>query len=155
MFIFAIYLTNQVYCKYKMKEISTILNILKVQAVITKKFDGLSLHGISLTDYLILYILNSAPGNRLKRIDLAENTGLTASGITRVILPMEKMGLVEKQNSDRDARVSYVKLTSAGERIFKEATITAEYISKKLLEGIVTEDLSIFAGQLKTLGGDL
>ncbi|UMQ42211.1 MarR family transcriptional regulator [Chryseobacterium sp. Y16C] len=138
-----------------MKEISTILNILKVQSVITKKFDGLSLHGISLTDYMILYILSNAPGNRLKRIDLAENTGLTASGITRIILPMEKMGLVEKENSDRDARVSYVKLTSAGERIFTEATTTAGYISKKLLEGIVTEDLSAFAGQLKILGGDL
>jgi hypothetical protein len=65
------------------------------------------------------------------------------------------MGLVAKENSDRDARVSYVKLTSAGERIFTEATTTAEYISKKLLDGIVTENLSAFAGQLKILGGDL
>ncbi|WP_367331381.1 MarR family winged helix-turn-helix transcriptional regulator [Sphingobacterium multivorum] len=138
-----------------MKEISTILNILKVQSVITKKFDGLSLHGISLTDYMILYILSNSPGNRLKRIDLAEHTGLTASGITRVILPMEKIGLVEKENSDRDARVSYVKLTSTGERIFAEATTTAEYISKKLLDGIVTENLNVFAGQLRILGGDL
>lgn len=104
---------------------------------------------------MILYILSNAPGNRLKRIDLAENTGLTASGITRIILPMEKMGLVEKENSNRDARVSYVKLTSAGQRIFTEATITAESISKKLLDGIVTENLNVFAGQLKTLGGDL
>jgi len=138
-----------------MKEISIILNILKVQSVITKKFDGLSLHGISLNDYMILYILSNAPGNRLKRIDLAERTGLTASGITRIILPMEKMGLVAKENSDRDARVSYVKLTSAGERIFTEATTTAEHISKKLLDGIATENLSAFAGQLKILGGDL
>ncbi|MGE8426038.1 MAG: MarR family winged helix-turn-helix transcriptional regulator, partial [Sphingobacterium siyangense] len=86
----------------------------KVQSVITKKFDGLSLHGLSLTDFMILHILSQTSGNRLRRIDLAESTGLTASGITRIISPMEKMGLVVKEHNDRDARVSYVKLTAAG-----------------------------------------
>ncbi len=56
-------------------EVNIILNLLKVQSHITKKFDGLSLHGISLTDFMILHILSSVPGNRLKRIDLAEGIG--------------------------------------------------------------------------------
>jgi len=34
-----------------MNAINTILNIVKVQSVITKKFDELSLHGLSLTDF--------------------------------------------------------------------------------------------------------
>ncbi|MCS4168081.1 MULTISPECIES: MarR family winged helix-turn-helix transcriptional regulator [Sphingobacterium] len=138
-----------------MTAINTILNIIKVQSVITKKFDGLSLHGLSLTDFMILHILSQASGNRLRRIDLAESTGLTASGITRIISPMEKMGLVVKEHNDRDARVSYVKLTAAGDRIFKEATVTAEHIANKLLDGMAVTDLLIFAGQLKSLGGDL
>jgi len=138
-----------------MNAINTILNIVKVQSVITKKFDGLSLHGLSLTDFLILHILSQVPGNRLRRIDLAESTGLTASGITRIISPMEKMGLVVKEHNDRDARVSYVKLTAAGDRIFKEATVTAEHIANKLLDGMAVTDLLIFAAQLKSLGGDL
>ena len=138
-----------------MNAINTILNIVKVQSVITKKFDGLSLHGLSLTDFMILHILSQASGNRLRRIDLAESTGLTASGITRIISPMEKMGLVVKEHNDRDARVSYVKLTAAGDRIFKEATVTAEHIANKLLDGMAVTDLLIFAAQLKSLGGDL
>ena len=146
---------NQVFCKYNMTAINTILNIIKVQSVITKKFDGLSLHGLSLTDFMILHILSQASGNRLRRIDLAESTGLTASGITRIISPMEKMGLVVKEHNDRDARVSYVKLTAAGDRIFKEATVTAEHIANKLLDGMAVTDLLIFATQLKSLGGDL
>ncbi|GGG59778.1 MarR family winged helix-turn-helix transcriptional regulator [Epilithonimonas arachidiradicis] len=136
-------------------EIEIILNILKVQSVIAKKFDGLSLHGISLTDFMILQILSNVPGKRLKRIDLAESTGLTASGITRIILPMEKMGLVVKESNDRDARVSYVKITDAGQRVFKEATVTASYISKNLLDGITTDELKAFASKLKVLGGDI
>ncbi|WP_394678354.1 MarR family winged helix-turn-helix transcriptional regulator [uncultured Sphingobacterium sp.] len=138
-----------------MTAINTILNIIKVQSVITKKFDGLSLHGLSLTDFMILHILSQASGNRLRRIDLAESTGLTASGITRIISPMEKMGLVVKEHNDRDARVSYVKLTAAGDRIFKEATVTAEHIANKLLDGMDVTDLLVFAAQLKSLGGDL
>ena len=138
-----------------MNAINTILNIVKVQSVITKKFDGLSLHGLSLTDFMILHILSQASGNRLRRIDLAESTGLTASGITRIISPMEKMGLVVKEHNDRDARVSYVKLTAAGDRIFKEATVTAEHIANKLLDGMAVTDLLVFAAQLKSLGGDL
>ncbi len=138
-----------------MNAINTILNIVKVQSVITKKFDGLSLHGLSLTDFMILHILSQVPGNRLRRIDLAESTGLTASGITRIISPMEKMGLVVKEHNDRDAWVSYVKLTAAGDRILKEATVTAEHIANKLLDGMAVTDLLIFAAQLKSLGGDL
>jgi len=138
-----------------MNAINTILNIVKVQSVITKKFDGLSLHGLSLTDFMILHILSQVPGNRLRRIDLAESTGLTASGITRIISPMEKMGLVVKEHNDRDARVSYVKLTAAGDRILKEATVKAEHIANKLLDGMAVTDLLIFAAQLKSLGGDL
>jgi len=148
-------LTNKVFYKYNMTAINTILNIIKVQSVITKKFDGLSLHGLSLTDFMILHILSQASGNRLRRIDLAESTGLTASGITRIISPMEKMGLVVKEHNDRDARVSYVKLTAAGDRIFKEATVTAEHIANKLLDGMDVTDLLVFAAQLKSLGGDL
>ena len=138
-----------------MNAINTILNIVKVQSVITKKFDELSLHGLSLTDFMNLHILSQVPGNRLRRIDLAESTGLTASGITRIISPMEKMGLVVKEHNDRDARVSYVKLTAAGDRILKEATVTAEHIANKLLDGMAVTDLLIFAAQLKSLGGDL
>lgn len=138
-----------------MKPINTVLNFMKVQSILNKKFDALSLHGLSLTDYMILHILNDAEGGRLKRIDLAERIGLTASGITRVIIPLEKIGLVAKESSDRDARVSYVKLVDSGKRVFEEANITANHISEKLLESLDVEDLALFNKQLKRLGGDL
>jgi len=138
-----------------MKPINTVLNFMKVQSILNKKFDALSLHGLSLTDYMILHILNDAEGGRLKRIDLAERIGLTASGITRVIIPLEKIGLVAKESSDRDARVSYVKLVASGKRVFEEANITANHISEKLLESLDVEDLALFNKQLKRLGGDL
>ena len=137
-----------------MKEIVTILNIVKIQSLLSKKFNALNMHGISLTDYMILHILNNATGNRLRRIDLAEKTGLTASGITRLLLPLEKIGLITKENNDRDARVSYVKLTTVGKKIFKDATITATSISTALLNNFSEKNMESFGSQLNMLGGD-
>ena len=53
--------------------------------------------------------LNEASTHSLKRIDLAEQVGLSASGVTRMLLPMEKIGLISKEEGARDARVSLVQ----------------------------------------------
>lgn len=83
---------------------------------------ALSVHGLSLTDYSVLEQLNSAPQQNLRRNDLAERVGLTPSGITRLLNPLEKIGLVEKGSNPRDARVSLVTLSVAGRRVYQEAS---------------------------------
>ena len=57
----------------------------------------------------------------MRRIELAESIGLSASGITRLLLPMEKIGLVTKEVNPRDARVSLVKLTKTGKQMFNDS----------------------------------
>lgn len=103
------------------------LNLTTVQSKVAKKFDSvLSVHGIGLNDFMILFHLNSAYDQKLRRIDLAEKIGLTASGVTRMLVPMEKIGLVTREANERDARVSYVKLTKSGQRVLTEALNSAE-----------------------------
>ncbi len=84
----------------------------------------LSAHGISLNEYLILHCLASSPQRALARVDLAEKLAISASGITRLVAPMEKIGLVEKQANPRDARQSLVRLSAGGEGIYKDASVT-------------------------------
>lgn len=109
----------------------------------SRRFDGLSVHGIGFTDFAILYLLHQSPAGRLRRTDLAEKAGLTASGITRMLLPMEKTGLVAREASERDARVSYATLTPAGRRIFEEAKETANAIAKEILPADITRNQSL------------
>jgi DNA-binding MarR family transcriptional regulator len=90
-------------------------------------------HGISFNDFMLLHYLNRAPGARLRRVDLAERLALTASGVTRSLLPLEKIGLVERQQDPRDARVAYAALTGAGREMVANAVTVAEQISKDLL----------------------
>lgn len=128
-----------------------LMNLAKMQAIMSRRFDGLSVHGIGFSDFMILYLLQQAPGERLRRTDLAEKVGLTASGITRMLLPMEKTGLVSRESSERDARVSYAVLTPAGRRVYEEAKETANAIAKEIVPAEITRNQSL-AALFKLLG---
>jgi len=95
-------------------------------------------HGLGLNEFLALYHLTSS-NNPMSRISLAEQLGLSASGVTRLLSPMEKLGLIERQTNTRDARLSLVKVSDAGALKFNEANHTVEETVTRLLSN-VTED---------------
>ena len=110
---------------------------------LAKRVEGqLSFHGIGFTDYMILRFLNEAPKKTMRRIDLAECVGISASGVTRLLAPMEKRKLVEKEANARDARVSLVKVSKVGERIFKEASVSFEHSARFLSERLSEKQLT-------------
>lgn len=114
-----------------------ILLISKLNSQLIKNVEGqLSFHGISFTEYLVLRSLHESPKNTMRRIDLAESIGLSASGVTRLIAPMEKIKLVEKETNPRDVRVSLVKLSKTGAQIYQEASVSfdhsAAFINERL-----------------------
>src|SRR5947207_15424264 len=96
------YFTYQVYMN-GMKKISSqlnfLLNLATAQAKMARRFDGRlgGFHGLGQNDFRILYYLSQADGEKMRRIDLAEKLGLTASGITRLLMPMEKIGLIKRE----------------------------------------------------------
>lgn len=110
-----------------------LVNLSKAQAIISRRFDSLSAHGIGFSDFIILYLLDQATGHKMRRIDLAEKTGLTPSGVTRLLAPLEKIGLVAREINERDARVSYVVITPTGKKIFEDARVTAESVSDTII----------------------
>jgi DNA-binding MarR family transcriptional regulator len=112
------------------------LRLGQAQAALAKRFDrGLSGgHGLSYSDFVLLTHLGRAPEGRLRRIDLANAVGLTASGVTRALGPLERIGLVEREANPRDARVAYASLTTTGRQILEEAEATAHRIAGNVLE---------------------
>lgn len=77
----------------------------------------------------------------MRRIDLAEKVWLTASGVTRLLLPMEKIGLVKKEKNDADARVSLVWITESGKSYLDEAIYRLEYLSEEIIDSDLARDL--------------
>jgi DNA-binding MarR family transcriptional regulator len=71
-------------------------------------------HGLTLSDYEVLLRLSRASDRRMRRVDLAEQVLLTASGITRLLDGLERHGYVERGSCDSDRRVVYAVLTDEG-----------------------------------------
>ena len=78
-------------------------------------------HGLTISDYEVLLRLSWAPERRMRRVDLAEQVLLTASGITRLLDGLERSGFVERGSCDSDRRVVYAVLTEAGAAKLDEA----------------------------------
>jgi len=139
------------------QKMAFIVNLWTINTIISKKIDAClgAIHGIGFTEYMVLFHLNKAHNKTMRRIDLAQNLGLTASGVTRLVSPMEKIGLVKKDANPRDARVSLVKLTAAGKTILSDSTLSLKEASKQILQGINDEKLNGTLKIFKTIGHDL
>jgi DNA-binding MarR family transcriptional regulator len=98
-----------------------------------------ALHGLSFGDFMILHHLKHAHGGRLRRADLAECMGLTASAVTKSLLPLEKIGWISRQSDPRDARVGYACLTPSGAQLVDYATLTAENSCQEAYQAIFGE----------------
>ena len=131
------------------------LRLARAHALLIRRFDSAlgNHHGISFGDYQVLNHLARAPGGRLRRVDLAERLGLTASGVTRTLLPLEKIGLVTREADPSDARVGFAAVTPAGEELLLNAGVTADQVSAELLKPIDADQLAGITDLLGQLAG--
>lgn len=119
-------------------------------AAISRRFDHMG-SMVGFNDFVILYHLHVAEDNKLRRIDLADKTGLTASGITRLLPALEKLKLIERQSDPRDARVSYVALTLGGQRVLTETMERAEHVAATVAPSLGEKEFTKFSGALNDM----
>ncbi|MFC0047082.1 MarR family winged helix-turn-helix transcriptional regulator [Rheinheimera tilapiae] len=129
-----------------------VIELGNLQARIQKKVgSALSVHGLGLSDYFVLNQLYVAPTQTMRRHDLAELVGLSPSGITRLLLPLEKIGLVEKETNPRDARVSLVILSAAGKQLYEDARLSFAEASSQLFKSLNAEQQNNLLAMLQAL----
>jgi DNA-binding MarR family transcriptional regulator len=131
------------------------LRLARAHAVLIRRFDSAlgNHHGISFGDYQLLNHLSRAPAGRLRRVDLADRLGLTASGVTRTLLPLEKIGLVTREPDPRDARVGYAALTVVGQQLLTDAGVLTNMLSAEALSDVDPAELAHMAALLGRLAG--
>ncbi len=93
-----------------------------------------AIRGISLAEYRLLRALGDAPGASASRVDLAQAVGLTPSGVTRALKPMEKLGIVSTVKSKRDARLAIAALTPAGRELLSDASGVVDDAAQAMLK---------------------
>ena len=132
------------------------LRLGQAHAALAKRFDrSLSAHhGVSYSDFVLLTHLGRAPGGKLRRIDLATAVGLTASGVTRALAPLERIGLVEREANPRDARVAYAALTATGRQLLDDVHVSAERVAGSVLvdTGWSADEVAVLSDLVARLG---
>src|SRR5437867_8958778 len=104
-----------------------------------------SVHGLGLSDFAALHHLLEAPGHRLRRVDLAQRLAVTPSGVTRLLGPLERRGIVARESDGHDARATYAVLTKSGKALVKDASATASAIAESILGSLGDRDRAAFA----------
>jgi len=93
-----------------------------------------AIRGISFAEYRLLRALSDAPSSWASRVDLAHTVGLTPSGVTRALRPLEKLGYVATAKSKRDARLALASLTPPGRDLVNDASGVVDDMMKTILE---------------------
>jgi DNA-binding MarR family transcriptional regulator len=102
-------------------------------------------HGLGMSDFAALHHIAESPGGRLRRIDLAQRLALTPSGVTRLLAPLERRGIVTRLVDEHDARATYAVLTPAGKALAKDAKASVERIAEAILGALGARDRAAFA----------
>ncbi|MFI7529562.1 MULTISPECIES: MarR family winged helix-turn-helix transcriptional regulator [Nocardia] len=95
-------------------------------------------HGLSGLELNTLLRLSRSPNSRLRMSDLAAQTELSTSGVTRVVDRLAAAGLIERQLDPTDRRSAYAALTDSGVRRLEQ--VLPDYLAalEQWLTGLLT-----------------
>lgn len=108
--------------------------------------------GLSVIEFETLIRLARSPQRSLRMGDLAAQTGLSTSGVTRVVDRLERDSLVVRQPCASDRRASYAALTESGaERLETVLPRHLEDIDACLTGLLNKEQLDTFLATLRII----
>lgn len=99
---------------------STLEKFLSLRSFVNSVEKKSLVYGASFSEFVILRAVEAEGEQGIRRVDLAERVGLSISGITRALQPLEKLGYVETQDETLDARVRKVVLSKSGSELFAD-----------------------------------
>ena len=98
-----------------------LLNLLVAASHVRERFERISAdHGITQTQYNVLRILKGAHPEGYARCDIAVRMIEKAPDVTRLIDRLEDQGLVERDRSQSDRRLSITRITPRGIELLQQ-----------------------------------
>ncbi len=88
----------------------------------------------------VLILLARTPDHRLRMSELAAQTSLTPSGLTRSVDRLEHVGLVARESCPEDRRGAFAVLTDQGQAVMDRAIPVHIAHIDEVLDGILSAD---------------
>lgn len=108
--------------------------------------------GLSVQWFEVLLRLARTPGERLRMTELAAQTTLTPSGLTRAVDRLVAEGYVERQACPEDRRSAYAALTDAGRcRIEAAVPVHLAHAEEVLASALSPAELEVLTAVLRRL----
>jgi DNA-binding MarR family transcriptional regulator len=109
-------------------------------------------HGLAGTDFDVLLRLARSAGRRLRMSDLAAQTQLSTSGITRIVDRLERRGFVQRDLSPADRRACWTVLTDDGQQILNADLLPLlDMIQKRFIDAFDPDQLEKLTEGLRRL----
>ncbi|HZT53597.1 MAG TPA: MarR family transcriptional regulator [Gaiellaceae bacterium] len=104
--------------------------------------------GLTPQRYMLLMMIKGAPGGDEQSTvtELSERLQLAQSTVTELVRRAEVAGLIEREQSPRDARVAHLRLTAEGERRLMLSFTELETEREHLREAFATLDGGLTGG---------
>lgn len=134
---------------------SIVVGLVFESAVGLRKMIEPSLHGScgqAAPWFEVLIRLSRSPGQRLRMSDLAAQTSLTPSGLTRAVDRLYDLGLVTREACSADRRGTYAALTDAGQQAMDATLPRHEALLVEILESVFDpEEEAMFLALIRKL----
>jgi len=138
-----------------MDPVEVVERVIRTSDSIVRRLDGnLSMiKGISYSEFQLLSAMEAETKAATTRVLLAQRVGLTPSGVTRALKPLEKLGYVETVKDARDARRSIARLTDAGIELVSDARGVVSDALEHLETSLNDKEVQQFVEVLAVLSG--
>jgi len=102
------------------------------------------------SEHHILATLDQGPPEGMRPTDLAERSGLTKSGLTRVVDRLASEGLIERRACPGDARGQLIVLSAGGRRVLRRsAPEHFRSIARNFADHLTDRELEVITAALE------
>ncbi|HYW57488.1 MAG TPA: AsnC family transcriptional regulator [Polaromonas sp.] len=134
----------------KTDSIDLFLKLNEARATVQLKLDEElgTLHGLSLSDFIVLLSLSGAKDGRQVVGDLVRPLGVQRSAVVRQLIPLEKTGHIKRDSGPASDGKRYVAIRPVGRRVLSEALTTADMHLLRLFEELKMSKMDFHAKRL-------
>ncbi|WP_088105773.1 MarR family winged helix-turn-helix transcriptional regulator [Halalkalibacter urbisdiaboli] len=121
-----------------------------LQSIKKRVEEDIKSYGLNPTEFAVLELIHSKGDQPIQKI--GEKVLIASSSITYVVDKLEKKKLIERKPCPKDRRITYARMTTAGDELMMEVFPKHKEAILKICGGLDSGEKEFMIHQLKKLG---